>query len=43
MVGMGSSMVAWAIVSAVSKLFGEFEAVVRGVMMGIYIWVLAQV
>ena len=42
MVGMGSSMVAWAIVSAVSKLFGEYEAVVKGLMMGIYIFVFAQ-
>lgn len=42
MVGMGSSMVAWAIVSAVSKLFGEYEAVVKGLMIGIYIFVFAQ-
>lgn len=42
MVGMGSSMFAWAVVSAVSKLFGEYEAVVKGVMMGIYIWVFAR-
>ena len=41
-IGMGSSMVAWAIVSAVSQLFGEYEAVVKGVMMGIYIWVFAR-
>lgn len=29
--------------SAISKLFGEYEAVVKGLMMGIYIWVFAQV
>lgn len=40
--GMGSSMVVWAIVSLVSSLFGEYEAVVKGVMMGLYIFVFAR-
>lgn len=40
--GMCISMVAWVIVSLISKCFGEHEAMVKGVLMGIYIWVFAQ-
>ena len=36
------SMVAWVIVSLISKCFGEHEAMVKGVLMGVYIWVFAQ-
>jgi hypothetical protein len=40
--GMGSSMVVWGIVSLVSSLFGEYEAMVKGVMMGFYIFLFAR-
>lgn len=40
--GMGSSMVVWAIVSLVSSLFGECEAIVKVGMMGLYIFVFAR-
>jgi hypothetical protein len=40
--GMCISMVAWVIVSLVSSCFGEYEAIVKGLMVGLYIWVFAQ-
>lgn len=40
--GMGSSMVVWVIVSLFSSLFGEYEAMVKGVMMGFYIFLFAR-
>ena len=40
--GMGSSMVVWVIVSLVSSLFGEYEPMVKGVMMGFYVFVFAR-
>ena len=40
--GMGSSMVVWVVVSLVSSLFGEAEAMVKGVMMGFYIFLFAR-
>lgn len=40
--GMGSSMVVWVIVSLVSSLFGEYETMGKGVMMGLYIFVFAR-
>lgn len=40
--GMYVSMVAWVVVSLVSSLFGEHGTVVKGVMMGVYIFVLAR-
>ncbi|KAM0708492.1 hypothetical protein Q7P35_005144 [Cladosporium inversicolor] len=40
--GMCISMVAWVIVSLISKCFGEHEGLVKGVLMGIYIFVFAQ-
>ena len=42
MAGMCSSMIAWVIISLISPLFGEHEAVAKGVMMGFYIFVLAR-
>ena len=40
--GMCISMVTWVIVSLISSCFGEYEAMGKGVLMGIYIWVFAQ-
>ena len=42
MAGMYSSMVAWVIISFISPLFGEHDAVAKGVMMGFYIFVFAR-
>jgi hypothetical protein len=35
-------MVAWVVVSLVASCFGEYEAMAKGVMMGVYIWVFAK-
>jgi hypothetical protein len=40
--GMCVSMGAWVIVSLVSSCFGEYEAMIKGVMMGLYICVFAK-
>lgn len=40
--GMCVSMVAWVVVSLVASCFGEYEAMAKGVMMGVYIWVFAK-
>jgi hypothetical protein len=42
MAGMCTSMIAWVIISMISPLFGEHEAVAKGVMMCFYIFVFAR-